>query len=426
MKVDHWAMGERELMCQWRVGTRNASMCGGRWEVETCGMMALSLWTSEDGRAPRVEPEQKPSTWAILRSPAGTDSPTRGLSPSTVSGAPAARTSGIATSTLPGARAGIPAVLSNGFKGLPVASAPVGSTAVPQRPSDAPISLKRSRLDMEGGAVSGSGSARDGFKSADHATDDAGKWVEDDAQEEPWLNAPRRENVGSGAGAGRNVRRRCTRGARADREPPPGGGCGSGSGSGGYRSADKNGGDPQPSKQGPEGITMTKMGTDRGREMAGLALDGGGAGVDAQESFVATLTGSMSARVNHSAKSGSSDGIGRGGRHRPHLGVGSRRGYGRLGKVVGVPRQAKAQDVRIVYDANAFAKELEVSLAEIPKCLSAVIFRSSICCCPSHVPPLPAYRSGVQESFGKEISPAPRTLQRAQRPRLRRVSEATP
>ena len=67
-QVDHWALGERELMCQWRVETRNAAMCGGRRELKTSGMMALYLWTSEDGLAPSVEPRSKPSTWSILRS----------------------------------------------------------------------------------------------------------------------------------------------------------------------------------------------------------------------------------------------------------------------------------------------------------------------------------------------------------------------
>ena len=56
-------------MCQWRVSTRNAALCGGRWELETRGMMLLHLWTSEDGEAPSVEPKSKPSTWTILRSP---------------------------------------------------------------------------------------------------------------------------------------------------------------------------------------------------------------------------------------------------------------------------------------------------------------------------------------------------------------------
>ncbi|CAN0098053.1 unnamed protein product, partial [Scytosiphon promiscuus] len=69
LHVDHWALGERELMCQWRIATRNADMCGGRRDLQARGMMALRFWTSEDGEAPSVEPKTKSSTWSILCSP---------------------------------------------------------------------------------------------------------------------------------------------------------------------------------------------------------------------------------------------------------------------------------------------------------------------------------------------------------------------
>lgn len=192
-------------------------------------------------------------------------------------------------------------------------------------------SAKRSRLEMESGTC-GIGSTDDTSAALKvDAVDAYAAAVEEKGEDEPWLNAPRREK--GFIGTRRNRGRSAKRSMRINREPPPGGGGGGG------------------------GID-----SEAGGEAAPVAVSDG---IDTEGRSQIwegrPSTGNMVRAFRLPHGTGGGGGSGRSRRHdEGGSGRSRRRGNGPLGKVVGVPRQAKAQDVRIVYDACAFIKGLEV------------------------------------------------------------------
>lgn len=218
---------------------------------------------------------------------------------------------------------------------------------------------------MEAGCLPGGGSG--GGVSAG----DSSEPLPEGPQEEPWLNAAGREKLGAGVGSG-SGRRRAAKGARTDREPPPGGGGPRGGGGSFPLMRSVTGGITAPL------VGNASGGAEAGRSPLGVGVGGVGGLVD-QEAVSPNAGGlAGSPRVDPGGRGGAGDvgggskgggGGGGGGDSgdsgdsclsRPRVGEGRRGCQRRLGKVVGVPQQAKANDVRIMYDACAFARELEV------------------------------------------------------------------
>lgn len=336
-QVDHWALGERELMCQWRVATRHAAMCGGTKEVETSGMMALSLWTSEDGRLPSVDPKPSPATWAVLRSP----EQQRPDSPSQSEG------SGVMSPSTPSSRVGVDNGLRSGVGGMMQRSSsdiclnPAGALRCSSSSSSG--GAKRSRLELECGGscatIGSSSSSSSNSANTERLGIDAARGAqEEETCDEPWLNSPRRERqtAGDGRNRGRGGGRddaAAARSARCDREPPAGGGSKIDSNEDGTTIGDRI-------EEGRSSIPRGDRGTPGRFVHFPPGVGGGGGGCD-------------DCGGRRAPSGGGSGGS-----------VSGRRGKGPLGKVVGIPRQAKAQDVRIVYDACSFIRELEVSYGE--------------------------------------------------------------
>ena len=411
-QVDHWALGERELMCQWRVGTRNAAMCGGRRELETSGMMALCLWTSEDGLAPSVEPRSKPSTWSILRSPVDRPEPplSRSLTPpatkaststTAMMSTPSSHKKPAAAASLSGGRSSSSVVEAingvgvggNGDGGVDAATAgaattaaaaaagagavPVGAAAndvgrtpavaaaadgASRGPACSSSGLKRSRLEMEAGS-SGTAGGKTGGPGVGPAGSGSG------TETETGLGTGAETETGTGAGSEMNGRRGAGAAAAAggvNSEEPP------------WLNSPRNEG---MGEVGPSASGVAAAGGGAGQRSGGVERaastgwlteesggDGGGGGCAAVDK-----TGAGDS-VNGDSRSGRRTGVGGGG---GRGGGGGGRDYGTclgswhkcwerdhppLGKVVGVPRQAKARGVRILYDHSAFVRQLEVSL----------------------------------------------------------------
>ena len=282
-------------MCQWRVATRNADMCGGRRELEARGMMSVRLWTSEDGEAPSVEPKSKHATWTILpplpapqqeqqeqqeqqkKQPQAqqqqqqqqqgglpvSTTPDNGSGPSNLDDNPvpaedpASAAAPVASSMDASGTAGRTEDTSTegGRTTRPAASAESSQSPIP------PSGLKRSRVEMEAGAAKaaeevagGEGDTRGAPRgSAKRSGEASGRVVgsggdatpqqqqqqpEKSDEEAPWLNSPRHEGGTGGGGGGR----------RAVAPPPRGALVGTGTSTGTSKGRGKVVGMPQQAK----------------------------------------------------------------------------------------------------------------------------------------------------------------------------------
>lgn len=288
-------------------------------------MMSLYMWTSEDGEAPSVEPKSKPSTWAILRSPADrTESPYP--QPSLQQ-----QSSSLLAPSLSDGRRETKAGLAVGASPVVTPISTVASTWVTAAGTGArrtkvfqeTSGVKRSRQDMEAGtavAITGqaptvtggskraciTGSRGGGGENGVDSNGDA-RAVEADVKPEeefPWLNDPRGEGVSAGAAGNASMDMGSTASytgvandaAKAKRVSRKVGSDGSNSPVGGVDSSPNGGGMLWCGRWKPRRLRRDQD----GRE---------------------------------------------------------------LGKVVGVPRQAKARDVYILYDHCGFVGELEVRLS---------------------------------------------------------------
>lgn len=309
-------------------------------------MMSLYMWTSEDGEAPSVEPKSKASTWAILRSPADrTESPYSQPSLQQQSSPPTQPSQKSTSSLAPplsDARRETKAGLAVGASPVVAPISTVASTWVTATGTGArrtkvfqgASGVKRSRQDMEAGTAmgitgeassvageskracntgsrGGVGGGENSFDSNGGRTGDA-RAVEAAVKPEeefPWLNDPRGEGMGAGATAKATMDMVSTTG---------------------YTGVDNH------AAAMAEKRVSRKVGSDR------------------SNSPVALMTGSDS-----SPNGGCRLWCGRWKPRRLRRDQDGRE----LGKVVGVPRQAKARDVYILYDHCGFVGELEVRLS---------------------------------------------------------------
>lgn len=283
-------------------------------------MMSLYMWTSEDGEAPSVEPKSKASTWAILRSPADRTESPYSQQPSLQQQS----TSPLAPS-LPDARRDTKTGLAVGASPVvtPVSTvastwgAAAGTGARRTKVFQESSSVKRSRQDMEAGTAVGI--------------------------------------PGEASSVAGGSKRACITGSR-------------GSG-GGENGIDSNGdaraveADVKPEEEFP--WLNDPRGEGMGAEAAANASVESGVDNDTAKAKRASRKAG-SDRSNSPV--GGSDSSPNGssmllcGRWKPRRSRRDQNGR-ELGKVVGVPRQAKARDVYILYDHCGFVGELEVRLS---------------------------------------------------------------
>lgn len=383
-------------------------------------MMALCLWTSEDGQAPCVEPRPKPSTWSVLRSPADrsespppSSTPTvsesalqgsgstsvcaspsctlaqAAVAPALVIGTTASSvTGGMGNASVTAARLDAARGLSDGggsgsgssgsgsgdgglrTEALKVRTAGTrrGAGAIARKHS--PSGLKRSRAEMEKGLSAGAagvqGGVAGGIVGGGRRQGAVGKM-----EGSSWLNNTSQHG-------------------RLDASTPSqdSGGSGSGGDSGGGGGGGSGGAHKVASTRGRSGgkrrvSAPRRAGHQASVQNASLRGDGSASATAAAAAASAyPVPGSVAAKVEEicnggTAEAGSGrngyggcwDSKGGGGGGSSH-GTGGcwRRGAGNsrpLGKVVGVPLKVKARDVRILYDHCAFVGELEVSFDHV-------------------------------------------------------------